>query len=522
MRAVSTWTADWSCSVSSNLFAWLVFGTYLVVTTGLAIRGMRQTKDLAGFAIGGGAMGPALVGVTLAASVASTATFVINPGFVYDAGLAALVHFGVAGYGGVIFGLLVLSKGFRRVGSEVRALTLPHWVGARYESPALRTYFALLNLVLAITFCVLIIKGSALVMQHTLGLSYSTSVIVIVLFVFTYILIGGTFAHAYTNALQGTIMAVVALLVFSSGLPLLFGAEGPFMAQLAAQDPNLVDVVNSSSPLFGSYWQVFACGFIVSYGLVCQPHILTKSLYLRSDREHTRYLVVAGVVGTAFTLMLVVGLWARIMYPDIPTQDAVIAVYIAKTFSPYIGAFVSVALLAAGMSTMDGLLVSASTIAGNDLFLGGLGDRLMPRASGAEREAAALRASRIIIVVMGVGAFLLAIDPPELVGLFAQMGVYGVVCASVVPMTFGILAQSPSRMGVTVAAVSGPAVHFLHYGFVFYGLGQFINPAVTATEGILTSIAVYGLVTALERRARATSLPGSPAPRPAPVDPSSD
>lgn len=470
-----------------------------MVTTALAIRGMRKTKDLAGFAIGGGAMGPTLVGITLAASVSSTATFVINPGFVYDAGFAALLHFGVAGYSGVIFGLLVLSKGFRRVGSQVRALTLPHWVGARYESPALRTYFALLNLVLAITFCVLIIKGSALVMQHTLGIGYVPSVVVIVLFVFTYILVGGTFAHAYTNALQGSIMAVVALIVFASGLPLLFGAEGPFVAQLAAQDPNLVKVINPESPLFGSFWQVFACGFIVSYGLVCQPHILTKSLYLRSDRDHTKYLIVAGIVGTTFTLMLVVGLWARVLYPDIPSQDAVIAVYIAKTFSPYIGALVSVALLAAGMSTMDGLLVSASTIAGNDLFLGAMGDRLMPEATQEHREQAALRASRIIIVIMGVGAFLLAIDPPELVGLFAQMGVYGVVCASVVPMTFGIMTRNPSRTGVIAASIVGPAVHFVHYTWVFYGQGQFINPAVTGTEGVLTSLAVYAVVAWLER-----------------------
>lgn len=485
--------------MTSNLFAWLVFGAYLVITTALAIRGMRRTRDLAGFAIGGGAMGPTLVGITLAASVSSTATFVINPGFVYDAGLSALLHFGVAGYGGVIFGLLVLSKGFRRVGSKVRALTLPHWIGARYESPGLRTYFALLNLVLAVTFCVLIVKGSALVMQHTLGLGYVPAVVVIVGFVFTYIMVGGTFAHAYTNALQGSIMAVVALIVFASGLPLWFGAEGPFWSQLAAQDPNLVRVINPESPLFGSFWEVFACAFIVSYGLVCQPHILTKSLYLKSDGDHARYLLVAFVVGTSFTLMLVVGLWARVLYPDIPSQDAVIAVYIAKTFSPYIGALVSVALLAAGMSTMDGLLVSASTIAGNDLFLGALGDRLMPSAGEEERERAALKASRWILALMGVGAFGLALDPPEFVGLFAQMGVYGVVCASVVPMTVGIMSASPSTRGVIGAAILGPLVHFTHYGIVFYGQGQFINPAVTATEGVLVSIAVYGVAWALER-----------------------
>ena len=73
--------------------AWLAFGAYLVITTGLALRGMRKTKSLAGFALGNGDMGPLLVGITLAASVASTATFVINPGFVWKDGLSALLHF---------------------------------------------------------------------------------------------------------------------------------------------------------------------------------------------------------------------------------------------------------------------------------------------------------------------------------------------------------------------------------------------------------------------------------------------
>ncbi|MEM1025225.1 MAG: sodium:solute symporter family protein [Myxococcota bacterium] len=483
--------------MSSNAFAWVVFGVYIVATTLLALRGMRKTQDLAGFAIGGGNMGPILVGVTLAAAVSSTATFVINPGFVFKDGLAALLHFGVAGYGGVIAGLLVLSKGFRRIGSKVRALTLPHWVGARYESPGLRTYFGLLNLVLAVTFCVLIVKGSALVMQHTLGLGYGTAVFIIVGFVFTYILLGGTYAHAYTNALQGSIMAVVALLIFGSGLGLLFDEPG-LWSVLAEQDPNLVKVVNPSSALFSSAWQIFVCGFVVSFGLVCQPHILTKSLYLRRDEDHTAYLVVAGIVGTSFTLMLVVGLWARARFPEIPSQDAVIAVYIAKSFTPYVGAFVSVALLAAGMSTMDGLLVSASTIAGNDIFLGFLGERLMPGASMAEREKAALRASQGIIAFMGVSAFFLALDPPQLVGLFAQMGVYGVVCASIVPMTAGILLDRPSRSGVKAAAVAGPLVHFTHYGSVFYGYGQPINPALTATEGVIASVAIYVLISLLK------------------------
>lgn len=484
--------------MSPQIFAWLIFALYVLATSVLAVRGMQKTTDLAGFAIGGGQMGPIMVGITLAAAISSTATFVINPGFVYTSGVSALLHYGVAGYGGVIFGIFTLSRGFRKLGEKYSALTLPHWIGARYSSPGLRVYFSLLNLILAISFCVLIIKGSALVMQHTLGLNYIPSVVLIVTFVFSYIFAGGSYAHAYTNAFQGGIMAVVAIVVFMSGIPLLF--ETPSIVdQLVAQDPALIKPIYPGDPLFGSAWQVFVCGFVVSYGLVCQPHILTKSLYLRSDREHTRYLVVGVLVGTCFVLMLIVGLWARVKFPGIETQDAVIAIYVERTFSPYLGTFVSIALLSAGMSTMDGLLVSASSIVGNDLFLGVLGDRLMPYTSQEIREQRALGASRFIIIGMGLIALGLALNPPKFVGLFAQTGVYGLVAASIVPITLGIMTQNPHRTGIIISSVIGPLVHFVHYGVVFYGMNIPLNPAVTATEGVLTSIVAYGIIAGLSR-----------------------
>ncbi len=486
--------------------AWMAFGLYLAVTTWLAWRGMKKTTSLSGFALGNGDMGPLLVGITLAASIASTATFVINPGFVWKDGLAAFFHFGVAGFGGVTVGLVVLSKGFRALGTKTKALTLPHWIGARFESPGLRTYFALLNLVLAIAFVVLIIKGSAIVMQLTLGLSYFWSVVLIVGFVFSYILMGGTYAHAYTNALQGALMVLVAIALVYSGLHL-FGGEVSFLDRLATRDPSLVAVPRPESPLFGNVFDVFVAGFVVSFGLVCQPHILTKALYLRSDRDLRRYLVIATLIGATFAGILIVGLYARVGFPELDAvpQDAVVASYLGKAFSPVVGVLVSVALLAAGMSTMDGILVSASTIAGSDLFLGALGQRLFPHLEAEARERMALTASRWILVGMGVGAFLLAIDPPQLVGLFAQHGIYGLVAASVGPVVFGIFAPRANASGAIVAAVAGPLVHFGHQ----LAVGFTLNPARTATEGVVVAVALQGALLLAATRARDVPAVGS-------------
>ena len=77
---------------------------------------------------------------------------------------------GVAAGIRVIVGLYRLRVGFRRVGAKNGALTLPHWLGARYESKAMATLFGLISL-LSLCFVVLIVGSLSIIMQQTLGLT---------------------------------------------------------------------------------------------------------------------------------------------------------------------------------------------------------------------------------------------------------------------------------------------------------------------------------------------------------------
>jgi SSS family solute:Na+ symporter/sodium/pantothenate symporter len=116
-------------------FAWTLFVFYLVGTAWLGYRGMRKTSGFSSFAIGDRAMNPVVVGITLAASVSSASTFIINPGFVYVDGFGAFFHMSIGVGIGFIVMLTLLSFQFRRIGAESSALTIPDWIGKRYESP---------------------------------------------------------------------------------------------------------------------------------------------------------------------------------------------------------------------------------------------------------------------------------------------------------------------------------------------------------------------------------------------------
>jgi len=516
--------------IAKSPLVWGLFIAYLALTSYLAWLGHKKTKDIQSFSVGSGDMNPVVVGITLAASIASTATFVINPGFVYKHGMSAFMHLGVAAGLGVIIGLVVMSTGFRRLGQKANALTLPGWLGERYRSRRVAVGFALINL-LSLSFVVLIVGGVSIVMQKTLGLTNVESLVLIIGFVFSYIFIGGTWAHAYTNTLQGIIMAVIAVVIVGSGLGDLF-SEG--LAPIAAVDPNLTAMVNPESPLFGSFFSVFVAGFIIGFALVCQPHIISKALYVKDDAAVRKYLAVTIVVSICFSALLLVGIYARLM--DIPReafvdpatgrfrQDLVMAVYLVRSFDPTMLAVITVALLAAGMSTLDGILVALSSIAAGDLFLNLTRDNVLRDKSEEERSHIAHRASQVILIAMGLCAFAISLHPPELLGIFGQLGVYGIVAASTVPILFGILFPRVGIRPMMTAAVAGLVVHFglyfLQGGVADSGLiaglaticGTDVehlglaNPGVTATFGLLSSLLVGLPAAILSRRNAGTSV----------------
>ena len=492
--------------IADRPLIWSLFLGYMVITAVLAWIGHKKTGDMKTFAIGDGTMNPVIVGITLAASIASTATFVINPGFVYVHGVSALIHLGGAVTLGVIVGLVAMSGGFRRIGARSNAVTLPQWLGERYGSRAMAVMFAVINL-LSLCFVVLIVGGLSIVMQQTLSLTNIESLTLIIVFVFGYVFIGGAYAHAYTNTLQGVIMVVIAAVIVGSGLHYFSDGFGAVADSLRATDPNLVSPTNPASPLFNSFFSVYVSGFVIGFALVCQPHIMTKALYVQDNRAVRRYLAVAVAVSLVFAALLLVGLYAHLadmpreLFVDPETgvfrQDRVMTTYIMHTFDPTMIAIITVALMAAGMSTLDGILVALSSIAANDLYLNVAERRWLRGATAAQKSTSAHRASQLILVGMGAVAFIIALHPPKLLGIFGQVGVYGIVAASAVPILFGIAFPRMGKNAAFAAAVMGMAVHFGLYLF-----GDYPNPGVTATYGIIASATTAMVALAVTVRVR--------------------
>ena len=338
---------------------------------------------------------------------------------------------------------------------------------------------------LSITFVVLILVGCAIISSSLFGIDQHTALILVVLFVFSYVLMGGTYAHAYTNCLQGVMMLLIAVFLFSYGLLQL---NGGFVENLRSQGSEYAAAMNPSSSLYYDCFSVFISGFLITASLMFQPHILTKILYLKDDRDISKFLATTYVAGICFALMLFIGFYAKFSGIQV-AQDKVTMSYLVETFGtgstwgPYLLAFISVALLAAGMSTLDGILVALSAMVVNDIY--GRALNLDTKA----RDSGGLRLSRFVLVAVGLIAFGLAWNPPNLVGLFAQKGVYGLAAASLVPIVLGTLYKGHIPAWIAgFAAVIGLSVHLVLN--LFFGVA---NPSVSACWGMLLSAAFTGI-----------------------------
>ena len=138
-----------------------------------------------------------------------------------------------------------------------------------------------------------------------------------------------------------------------------------------------------------------------------QPHILTKILYLREPSDINKFIWTTVLVGFGFSLILMIGFFARFSGLEIPMQDQVVRDYLVFRFmgteaGAYLLTFIFLTLLAAGMSTLDGILVSLSAMVINDI--------VVPLTGRADQG---LMFSRIFFNCAGLSWRCSSLEPPQ-------------------------------------------------------------------------------------------------------------
>lgn len=482
---------------------WILLAIYIAATLFFVVRGALKIKNMNDYAVGNIMFSPIAVGLALAASMTSAATFIINPGFIAYYGLSAYLSYGIVLPVASLISLFILTKGFRKHGSSVKALTMAQWMGTRYHSKRYSLFFAFLSLLL-ITFIVLICVGLTKVLSKSLNLPELSVLIGIVVFIFGYMMFGGANSMVYTNTVQAIIMLIVVFILLGSGYEHFSNGVQGFLEKLRSIDHKLVGTTNESSFLFRDYFEIVFTQIVIGVAIVCQPHIITKSLLLKKDKDVNQYLVFGLITQMIFFSVVFTGLYARLSFPDlivnnVPLKlDGVISAYVVKEFSVFVGLIVVLGLISAGISTLEGLIQALGTTVTADIINPIFG-KFLPNDENKKTSQLVL-INKIVIAVMAAVAIIISYDqlvsPKLSVGIFAQNGVYAYFSAAFVPILFGMFIKDVPKAVPILSSVVAVVMHFsFYYGKIAVPFTKATgeNPGVAGSMAILSSL-IVGLI----------------------------
>lgn len=491
--------------VASDSMVWATTGlliAFMALTLFFVIRGARRTKDISDYALGSIAFSPVAVGLALAASMTSAATFIINPGLIAYFGISGVISYAIVLPLAAMLSLVVLTKRFRAQGTTTKALTMAQWMGSRFGSKVMERFFAFLSLLL-ITFIILICVGLTQVLSKSLNADPWLVLLGIVVFVFGYMMFGGANSMVYTNTIQAVLMLIVAFILLGSGYEHFSNGVHGFLEKLKSVDPDLTKTTLPESPLFRDYFEIIFCQIVIGIAIIFQPHIITKSLLLKKDSDVNKYLVTGVIVELIFFLVVITGLYARLSFPDLQVNgttikpDEVISTYVVSEFPVYLGLVVVLGLISAGISTLEGLIQSISTTITADIVLPLQGRK--PATTMAEMKKQ-VGLNRVVIAILAVVTVAMSyqqiVDPNLSVALLAQNGVYAYFAAAFVPVSIGIFFPDFGRNAAFAGAIAAVVVHFSVYYLRLtpYMQMEVRNPAIPATLAILSAVVVAVLV----------------------------
>lgn len=450
----------------TELQIWMTVGLvlFLGLMAWLGWLGAKRTHTMADFAIAGAQMGPVTLGLAFAATFFSAATFVGYTGWAYGWGLSSLWIVLTLILASPL-GLIVVAKRVRATNTHQKSLSLPDWLGDRYNSQFVRVFVALATM-FNLFYIGAQLSAGALIFEQLLDLPYLVGLVAIAAIVTIYTVFGGSFADIYTDAAQAVLMVITGILVFVSGFWVfdkgITGIMTDVSRALEERGPEMVAVVNPDSGIFYSVPAIIGA-FIIQFAFSSQPQLFNKVLALREPKDMAKMIVTYVLCAVAFLSVVFGGFYAVVVAPGLEVADQAIFAYAQVAFPVVLVALFGVTVLAAAMSTSDGIFVVISTAVANDIyrkFLVGKG-YAGKDLSEEQVDRRTLSISRWATVLTGVAATLLVINPPEFIGSFIWIGISGVASATLGPILVALFAPRLARTKAAIASSVGGLTTYL-------------------------------------------------------------
>ncbi len=465
---------------STTIIAVLV--GYLFVLLGIGFWASRESGDLKGYYVAGKRLPSWVIAFSSNATGESAWLLLGLTGMGYAIGVHAFwVILGEVL--GVASAWIFVARPFKEYTDRFEAITVPDYLTGRFrdKTHVFRWVSAVivLSMVMAYTAAQLTASGKAF--DSFLGTGYTQGVWIGLGIVLFYTTVGGFKAVAYSDFVQGVLMLACLVVLPIVGVRAA-GGFGEMFSALEAADPALLRPMGDFG--LGAAGIASAFGFVaIGFAFLSSPQLLTRFMAARDQKQIVDgglwavICVIGFDVGAVFA-----GMAGRTLFPGLADPETVLPQMSTALFPAFFTGIFLVVVLAAIMSTVDSLLILASSAVVRDIVQKALGSEW------SERKLSLV--GKAVTVLMGLVGLAVALGEVRAIFYFVLFAWSGIACAFTPVVLCSLFWKRTTKAGAVAGMIGGFVITVLWvvaFKERFYDLYEMI-PGFAA--GFATTIVV--------------------------------
>ena len=424
----------------------------------------RKTNSIGDFFVLSGKAGVLVSGIAYFSTQFSMGTFLGTPGTIYGVGYAGMAISVPGAVFCMILPALLIGRKLITLGHKYGFLTMADYLTDRYHSKKMSGVLGVMMLFFLVPMMGAQIIGAGVIVHVFTGLPEWVGVVGMGIIVILYCMSGGMKGAMMTDVIQGSLMIATAVVTFIVSVVMGGGFSNINHTLQSMNEAYLTfPGANGYMP-----WTYYVSNIVLwSFFTMGQPHLFTK-FFAMKDHKTMFKAILLGTAGMFFSATLIE--WAGVngiaSIQNIEKADQIIPMILQRGMNPFLASIFIAGIVAAGMSTIDGILVTTTGAVTRDIY-----QKIINKDATDENV---MKLSKVVTVIIGIIVICVGVFQPGSIfeiNLFAFSG----MAIFVVPILFGIYWKKATAKGAIASVIVGiislllftlnPSVKALAMGF---------------------------------------------------------
>ena len=424
----------------------------------------RKTNSIGDFFVLSGKAGVLVSGIAYFSTQFSMGTFLGTPGTIYGVGYAGMAISVPGAVFCMILPALLIGRKLITLGHKYGFLTMADYLTDRYHSKNMSGVLGVMMLFFLVPMMGAQIIGAGVIVHVFTGLPEWVGVVGMGIIVILYCMTGGMKGAMMTDVIQGSLMIATAVVTFIVSI-VMGGGFSNINHTLQSMNEAYFTLPGANGYM---PWTYYVSNIVLwSFFTMGQPHLFTK-FFAMKDHKTMFKAILLGTAGMFFSATLIE--WAGVngiaSIQNIEKADQIIPMILQRGMNPFLASIFIAGIVAAGMSTIDGILVTTTGAVTRDIY-----QKIINKNATDE---AVMSLSKVVTVIIGIVVICFGVFQPGSIfeiNLFAFSG----MAIFVVPILFGIYWKKATAKGAIASVIVGiislllftlnPSVKALAMGF---------------------------------------------------------